>query len=112
MIIFQGQNQIGFIAQDVQKVIPEAVSSIPTKKNQDMLGLKTEFIIPYLVNSVKELSTRYNSLSDLHDASASEKKLSTDKRVLSLEKEKHKTPRGDNNVTPIRRDARPVRLYD
>ena len=83
------KNQIGFIAQDVQKVIPEAVSSIPTKKNQDMLGLKTEFIIPYLVNSVKELSTRYNSLSDLHDASASEK-LSTDKRVLSLEKENTK----------------------
>jgi len=46
-------NQIGFIAQDVQKIIPEAVDI--TDKNTGMLGLKTQFITPYLVNAIKEL---------------------------------------------------------
>lgn len=46
---------VGFVAQDVQKIIPEAVCIVEPKTG--MLGLKTDFIIPYLVNAVKELKT-------------------------------------------------------
>ncbi len=46
------KNQLGFIAQDVQQVIPEAVSI--ANPDTGMLGLKTDFIIPYLVNAIKE----------------------------------------------------------
>ena len=67
---------IGFIAQDVQKVIPEAVSLIHSEKDKGILGLKMDFIIPYLVNAIKELKT-------LQDA----EKIVSDNRVLALEKE-------------------------
>jgi hypothetical protein len=54
------KNNLGFIAQDVQEVIPEAVSV--TNPETGMLGLKTDFIIPYLVNAIKELKTKNDSL--------------------------------------------------
>ncbi|EKD30409.1 MAG: hypothetical protein ACD_78C00065G0004 [uncultured bacterium (gcode 4)] len=53
------KNNLGFIAQDVQQVIPEAVSITDSKTG--MLGLKTEFIIPYLVNAMKELKSQKDS---------------------------------------------------
>lgn len=53
------KDQIGFIAQDVQSVIPEAV--IITDNNTGMLGLKTDFIIPYLVNAIQELKLEKDS---------------------------------------------------
>lgn len=46
------KNNLGFIAQDVQPVIPEAISVTDTKTG--MLGLKTDFIIPYLVKGMQE----------------------------------------------------------
>ena len=46
------KNQIGFIAQDVQKVIPEA--AVVTDATTGILGLKTDFIIPYLVGATQE----------------------------------------------------------
>ncbi|MFA5724998.1 MAG: tail fiber domain-containing protein [Candidatus Omnitrophota bacterium] len=54
------KNQLGFIAQDVQGVIPEAV--IITDKKTGMLGLKRDFIIPYLVNAIKEQQGQIDAL--------------------------------------------------
>jgi hypothetical protein len=45
------KNQLGFIAQDVQNAIPEAVVA---DAETGMLGLKTEFMIPYLVKGMQE----------------------------------------------------------
>ncbi|MEI7621477.1 MAG: tail fiber domain-containing protein [Candidatus Moraniibacteriota bacterium] len=49
------KNNIGFIAQDVQKIIPEAVSI--TNSETGMLGLKTDFIMPYLVGALQQLAS-------------------------------------------------------
>ena len=55
------KNNLGFIAQDVQTVIPEAVSITDPKTG--MLGLKTDFIIPYLVKGMQEQQRQITSLS-------------------------------------------------
>ncbi|MEK7662331.1 MAG: tail fiber domain-containing protein, partial [Patescibacteria group bacterium] len=52
------KNQLGFIAQDVQGVIPEAVIF---NEGSGMFGLKSDFIVPYLVNAVKELNAKIAS---------------------------------------------------
>jgi hypothetical protein len=53
-----GKNQVGFIAQDIENILPASV-----KKNKEgMLSLKESDIIPYLVNAVKELSERVKIL--------------------------------------------------
>jgi hypothetical protein len=56
------KGQLGFIAQDIQEVIPEAIS---VDEKTGMLGLKTDFIIPYLVNAIKELSVDNKELKNL-----------------------------------------------
>lgn len=50
--------QVGFIAQDVKKVLPEAVVTTTSKK----LGVAYTSIIPLLVNAVKELEERIAAL--------------------------------------------------
>jgi hypothetical protein len=54
------KNQLGFIAQDVQEIIPEAVTVADNQTGY--LGLKTDFIIPYLVNAIKEQQKEIESL--------------------------------------------------
>ena len=49
------KNNLGFIAQDVQKIIPQAVSVADEKKGT--LGLKTDFLVPYLVKAIQEQQT-------------------------------------------------------
>ncbi|MCR4279339.1 MAG: tail fiber domain-containing protein [Candidatus Zambryskibacteria bacterium] len=49
------KNNIGFIAQDVQEIIPSAVT---INEKSGMLSLKTEFIMPYLVNAIQELDLK------------------------------------------------------
>jgi len=44
------KKQAGFIAQDVQEVLPDIV----TEGSGGMLGLKTDSIIPYLVKAIQE----------------------------------------------------------
>lgn len=56
------KNNLGFIAQDVQELIPQAVSISDEKTG--MLGLKTDFIIPYLVKSIQELSAEITILKN------------------------------------------------
>lgn len=55
-------NQLGFIAQDVQTVIPEAV--VVTDPTTGILGLKTDFIIPYLVKSIQQQNSQITALQN------------------------------------------------
>ncbi|MFW6311984.1 MAG: tail fiber domain-containing protein, partial [Nanoarchaeota archaeon] len=49
-------NQNGYIAQEVEKVMPEVVSEFECVKDKKMYkGIKYETIIPYLSESIKEL---------------------------------------------------------
>ena len=54
------KNNIGFIAQDVQEIIPEAVTVVNDETG--MLGMKSDFIIPQLVNAIKELKAQNDAL--------------------------------------------------
>jgi hypothetical protein len=54
------KGQLGFIAQDVQQVIPEAVDVVDERTGY--LGLKTDFIVPYLVKSIQEQQSQIENL--------------------------------------------------
>jgi hypothetical protein len=56
------KNNLGFIAQDIQKIIPEAVSI--TNEKTGMLGLKTDFLIPYLVKAIQEQQVQIEQLKN------------------------------------------------
>ena len=56
------KNNLGFIAQEVQELIPQAVTISDEKTG--ILGLKTDFIIPYLVKSIQELSAKVSLLEN------------------------------------------------
>lgn len=56
------KNNLGFIAQEVQSIIPEAV--IVINPSNGMLGLKTEFIIPYTVEAIQELDLKITGLEE------------------------------------------------
>jgi len=77
---------VGVIAQDVQKVLPEAVSSIHDGR---YIGVKYHELIPLLINAVKELNDRNDtpavdtipSTTDLDKASNTE----LENRLATLE---------------------------
>ena len=50
--------EVGLLAQEVEKVIPEAISYFPDAT----LGIKYERIIPLLVEAIKELNTKINNI--------------------------------------------------
>jgi hypothetical protein len=54
------KNNLGFIAQEVQELIPQAVSISDAKTG--MLGLKTDFILPYVVKAIQELKSELDQL--------------------------------------------------
>jgi hypothetical protein len=63
--------QVGLKAQEVQKVIPEAVQAAPfdvdastgkSKSGEEYLTLKYERIVPHLIESIKELSAMVEKL--------------------------------------------------
>lgn len=54
-----GEIEMGFIAQDIQALLPEAVH----QRNNDMLGLEVMPLIAVLVNAVKELNAKLEALS-------------------------------------------------
>jgi hypothetical protein len=60
------KNNLGFIAQDIQEIIPQAVSISDEKTG--MLALKTDFLVPYLTKSVQELSQKLDELSAKNEA--------------------------------------------
>lgn len=55
-----GRDEIGFSAQQVQKVLPQAVLNVGGK--QEVLGVSLDPIVAALVNATKELSTRIVAL--------------------------------------------------
>jgi hypothetical protein len=70
------QRRVGVIAQDVQKVLPEAVT-----KKDGFLGVKYTELIPLVINAVKEV---YHQWFD--DSRAIHKELEEkDKKIAELE---------------------------
>ncbi|MDP4000666.1 MAG: tail fiber domain-containing protein, partial [bacterium] len=66
------KNNLGFIAQDVQEVISEAISV----QENGMLSLKSDFIVPYLVKSIQELNQKITVLETASGLLVSEKQTS------------------------------------
>jgi hypothetical protein len=57
------KDNLGFIAQDVQEIIPQAVSV--SNEKSGMLALKTDFLVPYLVKAIQEMNTKIIELEKL-----------------------------------------------
>ena len=54
------KEDIGFIAQDVQKVVPELVR----KNSNGLLSMRHQGVIPMLVEAIKELEARVKELEN------------------------------------------------
>jgi hypothetical protein len=54
-----GQKKIGLIAQEVQKIIPEVVTGDEKKES---LGMNYAEIVPVLINALKELKLKVETL--------------------------------------------------
>ena len=59
------KNNLGFIAQDIQEIIPQAVSISDEKTG--ILALKTDFLVPYLVKAIQELKAENDTLKSRID---------------------------------------------
>jgi hypothetical protein len=53
-------NDVGVIAQEIQKILPEAV----IERDNGYLGVNYEKIIPLLIESIKELSAKVKELEN------------------------------------------------
>jgi hypothetical protein len=60
------ERQVGFVAQDVEAVLPEAVTSIDLD-GQATLAVNNMPIIAALVNAIKDISTRLESLETIRN---------------------------------------------
>jgi hypothetical protein len=78
-----GSSGVGFIAQDVQTIIPEAVQMLPDGN----LGLDATRFIPYIVGSIQEQQSNIETLA-----------LSTTAQTVDIENLKLKT---DQSVTTL-----------
>jgi hypothetical protein len=75
------QRQIGFLAQDVRKIVPEAVSV--ANDNDRTMSVAESKIVPLLVEAVKELSATNRTLEKtVHAQSVELSKLRTDMGAL------------------------------
>ena len=61
-----GKHDIGFIAQEVQEIIPEVINEIPDLQDETnkYLGVDYSKIVPLLVESIKEQQKQINSLQN------------------------------------------------
>jgi hypothetical protein len=55
-----GRNNIGFIAQEVEEIIPEIVE--PPATDTDYYGIRTTDMIPFLVKAIQEQQQQINDL--------------------------------------------------
>jgi hypothetical protein len=60
---YQGKDDVGFIAQEVEQVIPYAVGEFKIE-NDTYKKIRHERITPYIVKSVQELSTKVEELEN------------------------------------------------
>lgn len=66
------RRQLGLIAQEVQKICPEAVRLAPfdldengiSKSGENYLTIKYERLIPLLIQSIKEIDKRVSDLEN------------------------------------------------
>ena len=58
------KNNLGFIAQDVQKVIPELVGKVPD--SDILLSLKMGDILPVVVKAIQELKAEFDTYKASH----------------------------------------------
>jgi hypothetical protein len=57
------KNNFGFIAQEMQEVIPDAVSVFEEK--EQLLAVRMDFIIPHLVKAIQELKQEIEELREI-----------------------------------------------
>ena len=57
-----GQREIGFIAQEVEQVLPDLVAPFKYNEEETKLGLKMGDMIPTLVKAIQELKAEVDSL--------------------------------------------------
>ena len=60
-----GKTNVGFIAQDIQEVMPEMVSSTKHKDGNEYLNVNTHLLTFAYLESIKELSCRIDSLENI-----------------------------------------------
>jgi hypothetical protein len=53
-----GEKLLGFIAQEVEQVMPNLVAESPTEKLADMKSVKISVMIPMLVQAIQELNAK------------------------------------------------------
>jgi hypothetical protein len=70
----EGKNMLGFIAQEVQNIVPEAVESFSDGSNitvgetviENPLRVNEKFIIPVLVKAIQELNQKFEDYKSTH----------------------------------------------
>ena len=77
------RTELGVIAQDVQKTLPEAVSIVDKEKGY--LGVSYTALVPVLIESVKELKTKNDELKQVNQNLELQLNL-MEQRLSSLEK--------------------------
>ena len=57
--------EIGYVAQELQEVVPDCVMNVPDKEFEDgLLYVEDKPLIPYLVKAIQELSAKVESLEN------------------------------------------------
>jgi hypothetical protein len=56
-----GKQKIGVLAQDIQKVFPELV----TTDDKDMLAVNYQGLVPVLINALKEQQSEIDELKEM-----------------------------------------------
>ena len=64
MGLISSETQVGVSAQEVQKVLPEAVK-LSELDNEDILTVKYEKLVPLLIEAIKEQNKEIENLKHL-----------------------------------------------
>ena len=60
-----GTRDLGFIAQELEEVLPEVVGTVENKEKEEYLGVQYEKIVPVLVKAVQEQQEEIDELKEL-----------------------------------------------